>query len=156
MIGGWADRRAIGQMPPLTSTTCPTHPETDSAHDAGGMDPAWASEFGPVHPRAYGTYPRVLGRYVREERTLSLEDAVRKMSSAVADRLSLRDRGLLRRGMLADVVVFDPETVGDRATFEDPHQLSLGVEHVFVNGIHVVDGGAHTGATPGRFVNPDR
>jgi dihydroorotase/N-acyl-D-amino-acid deacylase len=122
--------------------------------DAGGVDPAWATEFGPVHPRGYGTYPRVLGNYVREERLLSLEDAVRKMSSAVADRLSLRDRGLLRPGMLADVVVFDPETVGDRATFEDPHQLSLGVEHVLVNGIHVVDRGAHTGATPGRFVTP--
>ena len=124
--------------------------------DAGGMDPAWASEYGPVHPRAYGSYPRVLGRYVREERILSLEDAIRKMSSAVADRLSLRDRGLLRRGMLADVVVFDPETIGDRATFEDPHQLSLGVEHVFVNGVHVIDGGVHTGATPGRFVKPNQ
>ena len=124
--------------------------------DAGGMDPAWASEYGPVHPRAYGSYPRVLGRYVREERILSLEDAIRKMSSAVADRLSLRDRGLLRRGMLADVVVFDPETIGDRATFEDPHQLSLGVEHVFVNGVHVIDDGVHTGATPGRFVKPNQ
>ena len=124
--------------------------------DAGGMDPAWASDYGPVHPRAYGSYPRVLGRYVREERILSLEDAIRKMSSAVADRLSLRDRGLLRRGMLADVVVFDPETIGDRATFEDPHQLSLGVEHVFVNGVHVIDGGVHTGATPGRFVKPNQ
>ena len=123
---------------------------------AGGMDPAWASDYGPVHPRAYGSDPRVLGRYVREERILSLEDAIRKMSSAVADRLSLRDRGLLRRGMLADVVVFDPETIGDRATFEDPHQLSLGVEHVFVNGVHVIDGGVHTGATPGRFVKPNQ
>jgi N-acyl-D-amino-acid deacylase len=124
--------------------------------DAGGMDPAWASAYGPVHPRAYGSYPRVLGKYVREERILSLEDAIRKMSSAVADRLRLGNRGLLRRGMLADVVVFDPETIGDRATFEDPHQLSIGVEHVFVNGVHVVNDGAHTGATPGRFVKPDQ
>ena len=78
------------------------------------------------------------------------------MSSAVADRLRLGNRGLLRRGMLADVVVFDPETIGDLATFEDPHQLSLGVEHVFVNGVHVIDGGVHTGATPGRFVKPNQ
>lgn len=120
--------------------------------DAGGHDPAWAKVFGPVHPRGYGTYPRVLRKYVREERLLSLEEAVRKMTSSVADRLSLRDRGLLREGFFADVVVFDPETVGDRATFEDPHQLSLGVRDVWVNGGRVLAGGEHTGATPGRFV----
>jgi N-acyl-D-amino-acid deacylase len=120
--------------------------------DAGGHDPAWAKPFGPVHPRGYGTYPRVLRKYVREERLLSLEEAVRKMTSSVADRLSLRDRGLLREGFCADVVVFDPETVGDRATFEDPHQLSVGVRDVWVNGGRVLAGGEHTGATPGRFV----
>ncbi len=120
--------------------------------DAGGHDPAWAKAFGPVHPRGYGTYPRVLRKYVREERLLSLEEAVRKMTSSVADRLSLRDRGLLREGSFADVVVFDPETVGDRATFEDPHQLSVGVRDVWVNGGRVLAGGEHTGATPGRFV----
>jgi N-acyl-D-amino-acid deacylase len=120
--------------------------------DAGGHDPAWAKAFGPVHPRGYGTYPRVLRKYVREERLLSLEEAVRKMTSSVADRLSLRDRGQLREGFYADVVVFDPETVGDRATFEDPHQLSVGVRDVWVNGGRVLAGGEHTGATPGRFV----
>jgi N-acyl-D-aspartate/D-glutamate deacylase len=120
--------------------------------DAGGHDPAWARAFGPVHPRGYGTFPRVLRKYVREERLLSLEEAVRKMTSSVADRLSLRDRGLLREGFLADVVVFDPETVGDRATFEDPHQLSVGVRDVWVNGGRVLAGGEHTGTTPGRFV----
>jgi N-acyl-D-aspartate/D-glutamate deacylase len=120
--------------------------------DAGGHDPAWAKAFGPVHPRGYGTYPRVLRKYVREERLLSLEEAVRKMTSSVADRLSLRDRGQLREGFYADVVVFDPVTVGDRATFEDPHQLSVGVRDVWVNGERVVAGGEHTGATPGRFV----
>ncbi len=122
------------------------------ATDAGGHDPAWAKAFGPVHPRGYGTYPRVLRKYVREERLLSLEEAVRKMTSSVADRLSLRDRGLLREGFHADVVVFDPETVGDRATFEDPHQLSVGVRDVWVNGVRVLADGDHTGATPGRFV----
>ncbi|MCZ6633859.1 MAG: D-aminoacylase [bacterium] len=120
--------------------------------DAGGMDPAWAKENGPVHPRGYGTYPRVLGKYMREEGILTLEDTVRKMSSAVADRLGLRDRGQLRRGMAADVVVFDPETIGDRATFDDPHQLSVGVQDVWVNGTRVVADGTHTGATPGQIV----
>jgi dihydroorotase/N-acyl-D-amino-acid deacylase len=94
----------------------------------------------------------VLRTYVREERLITLEDAVRKMTSAVADRLSLRDRGQLREGFHADVVVFDPETIGDRATFEDPHQLSVGVRDVWVNGVRVLEEGAHTGATPGRFV----
>jgi N-acyl-D-amino-acid deacylase len=120
--------------------------------DAGGYDPAWATELGPTHPRTYGTYPRVLGRYVREEGVLALEDAVRKMTSSVADRLGLRERGLLRPGMYADVVVFDPETVADRATFEEPHQLSTGVREVWVNGTRVVKDSAHTGAKPGRVV----
>ncbi len=120
--------------------------------DAGGYDPAWAKAHGPVHPRGYGTFPRVLAKYVREERLLSLEEAVRKMTSAVADRLSLRQRGQLREGFFADVVVFDPETVADRATFDDPHRLSVGVRDVWVNGVRVLDGGEHTGATPGRFV----
>jgi N-acyl-D-amino-acid deacylase len=120
--------------------------------DAGGVDPAWAAKRGPTHPRSYGTYPRVLGKYVREERVLTLEDAVRKMTSSVADRLSLRDRGLLRAGSYADVVIFDPETIADRATFEDSHQLSVGVRDVWVNGARVLRDGTHTGATPGHFV----
>lgn len=122
------------------------------ATDAGGHDPERDAAEGPVHPRAYGTYPRVLGRYVREEGALTLEDAVRKMSGAVAARLGLRDRGLLREGCFADVVVFDPETIADRATFEAPHQLSVGVRDVWVNGARVLADGAHTGATPGRVV----
>lgn len=120
--------------------------------DAGGYDPAWAEAHGPVHPRAYGTFPRVLGKYVREERALTLEDAVRKMTWAVASRLGLRDRGLLHAGMLADVVAFDPATIADRATFERPHQLSVGVRDVWVNGVRVLEAGAHTGALPGRVV----
>ena len=97
------------------------------ATDAGGMDPDVARHEGLQHPRAYGTYPRILGRYVRERGVLPLEDAIRKMTSAVADRLFLRDRGLLRAGMLADIVVFDPDTITDRSTYLDPHQLSIGV-----------------------------
>jgi dihydroorotase/N-acyl-D-amino-acid deacylase len=120
--------------------------------DAGGFDPAWGKELGPTHPRAYGTYPRVLGKYVREEGVLTLEDAIRKMTSSVADRLGLRDRGQLRKGMHADVVIFDPATIADRATFEDPHQLAVGVREVWVNGTRVVREGTHTGATPGRIV----
>ncbi len=122
------------------------------ASDAGGLDPEWAVEAGPVHPRAYGTFTRVLSRYVREERLLALEDAVRKMTSAVADRLGMRDRGILRSGCYADVVVFDPDTVSDLATFERPHQLSVGVRDVWVNGRRVLSAGEHTGALPGRFV----
>ena len=120
--------------------------------DAGGLDPEWAREKGPTHPRAYGTYPRVLAKYVREQKALELEDAIRKMSSAVADRLDLRDRGQLRSGMFADVVVFDPETVTDNSTIEDPHQLSTGIEQVWVNGQQVIADGIHTDARPGRFV----
>jgi dihydroorotase/N-acyl-D-amino-acid deacylase len=118
--------------------------------DAGGIDPETAT--GRAHPRAYGTFTRVLGKYVREEGVVGLEDAVRKMSSAVATRLDIRDRGFLREGYFADVVIFDPETVADHATYEEPHQLSSGVEHVFVNGVAVVRDGTHTGAMPGRPV----
>lgn len=120
--------------------------------DAGGWDPAWAKSRGPVHPRAYGTFPRVLGKYARDEGVIPLEDAVRKMSGAVAARLGLRDRGLLREGHYADVVIFDPETVSDRATFVDSHQLSVGIRDVWVNGARVLENGTHTGATPGAIV----
>jgi N-acyl-D-amino-acid deacylase len=119
--------------------------------DAGGMDPASPGTV-LVHPRAYGTYPRVLGKYVRDEGALPLEDAIRKMTSSVADRLGLRDRGQVRPGTFADVVVFDPETVADRATFDRPHQLSVGIRDVWVNGARVLAGGQHTGALPGQPV----
>ncbi|MGH7540464.1 MAG: N-acyl-D-amino-acid deacylase family protein [Gemmatimonadota bacterium] len=118
--------------------------------DAGGFDPDSAE--GLAHPRAYGTFPRILGKYVREEGVLPLEDAIRKMTSAVATRLSIQDRGLVREGMYADLVVFDPAMIGDRATFETPHRLSVGMRHVLVNGVPVVSDGRHTGAKPGRIV----
>jgi N-acyl-D-amino-acid deacylase len=120
--------------------------------DAGGVDPAWAEDLGPAHPRGYGTYPRVLAKYVREEKLLTLEDAIRKMSGAVAARLGLRDRGLLLPGYYADLVLFDAETIVDRATFDEAHQLSLGIRDVWVNGVRVIGDGEHTGATPGRLV----
>jgi dihydroorotase/N-acyl-D-amino-acid deacylase len=121
--------------------------------DAGGIDPATDAARGLVHPRAYGTYTRILGRYVRENGWMTLEDAVRKASSAVADRLGLRDRGLLREGMFADVIVFNPDTVIDHATYTDPHRLSEGIRDVFVNGTAVVQDGVHTNAFPGMRVN---
>jgi len=118
--------------------------------DAGGVDPDSTKTV--VHPRSYGTYPRILGRYARDEKLFTVEEAVRKMSGAVATRLGLRDRGLLREGMFADVVVFDDRTIIDLATPEKPHQLSRGVEQVFVNGVQVLRDGQHTGATPGRVL----
>lgn len=121
--------------------------------DAGGHDPTWSEQYGPVHPRAYGTYPRVLGKYVREEKVLTLEEAIRKMTWSVASRLRIGDRGLLVPGFFADVVIFDPETIADRATFEDSHQLSVGVRDVWINGVRVLEDGIHTDARPGRIVD---
>lgn len=129
-------------------------PYSKIASDAGGLDPAWARPLGPVHPRAYGTFPRVLGRYVREQRVLTLEEAIHKMSGAVAARLRLPDRGVLRAGGYADVVVLDPAVVSDRATFEQPHELATGIREVWVNGQRVLTNGTHTGALPGRVVTP--
>ncbi len=128
--------------------------------DAGGTNPETTQAL--VHPRGYGAYPRILGRYVREQGVLPLEDAIRKMSSAVATRLSIPDRGVLKEGFYADIVIFDPETIIDRATFEEPHQVSEGMRDVFVNGVAVVREGEHTGAKPGMIVRgpgyqtPDR
>lgn len=118
--------------------------------DASSQDPATAQ--GMTHPRAYGNFPRLFGRYVREQRVIPLEDAVRKASSAVATRLSLTDRGVLKVGLKADVIVFDPNTITDNATFDRPHQLSTGVRDVFVNGVAVLRSNVHTGAKPGVVV----
>jgi dihydroorotase/N-acyl-D-amino-acid deacylase len=117
--------------------------------DASGYDPAGG---GLVHPRAYGTFSRVLGRYVRDQGVTSLEDAVRMMTSSVATRLHIRERGQLREGYYADVIVFDPATIADHATYQRPNRLSTGVEQVFVNGQAVVVDGAHTGVLAGRAV----
>jgi N-acyl-D-amino-acid deacylase len=104
------------------------------------------------HPRAYGNVARLLGRYVRDQRVLSLEEAIRRLTSLPAENLKLRRRGKLEPGYFADVVVFDPATITDHATYEQPHQYATGVAHVFVNGVHVLRDGEHTGATPGRVV----
>ena len=118
--------------------------------DAGGSDPDTTTAL--VHPRSYGTFARILGKYVRTDGVLTLEDAVRKMTWSTAQILGLRDRGLIREGSFADIVIFDPATVTDNATFTKPHQLSTGVRDVFVNGVAVWQNGKHTGATPGRTV----
>jgi N-acyl-D-amino-acid deacylase len=104
------------------------------------------------HPRAYGNFVRVLAKYVRDEKAISLEEAIRKLSALPAQNLSLKDRGMLRKGYFADVVVFDPRTVQDHATYERPHQLSTGVEEVWINGVEALHSGMATGASSGRFV----
>jgi N-acyl-D-amino-acid deacylase len=104
------------------------------------------------HPRGWGSYPRILGRYVREEKLLSLETAIHKMTAAPAARVGLRDRGLIREGMFADITVFDPRTVIDRATFENPNQYPIGIEYVLVNGQLEVDKGQRTPALAGRVL----
>jgi N-acyl-D-amino-acid deacylase len=106
----------------------------------------------PVHPRAYGNFARLLGRYVREEKLLTLQEAVRKLAALPADNLRIPDRGRLKPGFFADIAVFDAKTVGDRATYEDPHRYAVGMRHVFVNGVAVLKDGEHTGAKPGRAV----
>jgi N-acyl-D-amino-acid deacylase len=105
-----------------------------------------------THPRAYGNFARLLGKYVRDEGVVPLQEAVRRLTSFPAWNLKLRRRGSLTPGHYADVVIFDPATIQDRATFADPHQYATGMVHVFVNGGHVLKDGAHTGATPGRVV----
>jgi N-acyl-D-amino-acid deacylase len=122
-----------------------------------GSDGTAVKNEGPLaaghpHPRYYGTFPRVLGRYVRDEKLLSLEDAVRKMTSANAAKIRVYDRGLLRPGQWADVAIFNPDTIIDHATFEKPHQYATGVEYVIVNGKIVLERGQHTGARPGAIL----
>jgi N-acyl-D-aspartate/D-glutamate deacylase len=122
-----------------------------------GSDGTAVKNEGPLaaghpHPRYYGTFPRVLGRYVREEKLISLEEAVRKMTSANAAKIRIFDRGLLRPGQWADVTVFNPDTIIDNATFEKPHQYATGVEYVIVNGKIVLEHGRHTGARPGAIL----
>jgi len=104
------------------------------------------------HPRAYGTFPRILRKYVREEKLLTLQDAIRKFSALPAQRMRLTDRGVLKQGMWADVVIFDPAIIRDVATFENPNQLSIGMEYVLVNGVPVIEGGKMTNALPGRVL----
>ena len=118
--------------------------------DAASMAPEGTFLKSSTHPRAYGNFARLLGKYVREEKVITLQEAVRRLTGLPATNLGLDHRGFLKPGMFADVVVFDPATIADRATFENPHQYSVGVKHVFVNGAQVLKDGEHTGAKPGK------
>jgi N-acyl-D-amino-acid deacylase len=129
-----------------------TLPWVTFGSDEGGYAPEGVFIRSNPHPRAYGNFARLLGRYVRDEKLLQLEQAIFRLTGLAADRLSLKDRGRLKRGSFADVVVFDPATIRDNATFEQPHQLATGVEQVFVNGIHALKDGEATGLPSGRFV----
>ena len=120
--------------------------------DAGSLAPEEPFTLSQPHPRAYGNFARLLGKYVRDEKVIPLEAAIHRLTGLPATNLELEGRGFLREGMFADVVIFDPATIADRATFEQPHQYAVGVHHVFVNGTQVLKDGEHTGATPGRVV----
>jgi len=121
-------------------------------NDSSGASPEGLLGEEHPHPRAYGTFPRILRKYVREEKKLALEDAIRKFSALPAQRMHFTDRGVLKAGMWADVVVFDPSTIKDVATFEEPNQLSQGMEYVLVNGVPVIDQGKMTGKLPGKVL----
>ena len=121
-------------------------------NDSEGTSPEGLLGQAHPHPRAYGTFPRILSKYVREDKALSLEDAIRKFTALPAQRMRLSDRGVLKTGMWADVVVFDPATVRDRATFDNPNQLSEGMEYVLVNGAPVIERGKMTGTLPGKVL----
>ena len=121
-------------------------------NDSSGTSPEGILGQEHPHPRAYGTFPRILRKYVREEKKLTLEDAIRKFSALPAQRIRLTDRGVLKAGMWADIVIFDPATVRDLATYDNPNQLSQGMEYVLVNGVPVIDQGKMTGALPGKVL----
>jgi N-acyl-D-amino-acid deacylase len=118
--------------------------------DAASIAPEGVFLKSSAHPRAYGNFARLLGKYVREEKVISLTEAIRRLSGLPAANLGLDHRGFLKSGMFADVVVFDPLTIADKATYENPHQLAVGVKDVFVNGVRVLKDGEHTGAKPGK------
>jgi N-acyl-D-amino-acid deacylase len=120
--------------------------------DAGSMAPQGVFLKSNTHPRAYGNFARLLGKYVRDQKVLPLEEAIRKLGALPAKNLNLENRGSLVQGNFADVVVFDPAKIQDYATYEKPHQFATGMIHVFVNGVAVLKDGQHTGATPGRVV----
>jgi dihydroorotase/N-acyl-D-amino-acid deacylase len=122
-------------------------------NDAAGASTEGVLSREHPHPRAYGTFPRILRKYVHEEQALTLSDAIRKFSSLPAQREHLAERGVLKLGMWADVVVFDPNTIQDEATYEDPNRLSVGMQYVLVNGVPVISQGKMTGALPGQILH---
>jgi N-acyl-D-aspartate/D-glutamate deacylase len=132
--------------------TAIAHPLSIIASDGSGYDLSHKDTGELVHPRCFGTFPRVLGKYVREEKLLTLEEAVKKMTSMPAKKLGLANRGILQNNFEADIVVFDPERIAGKATAEDPYQYAEGVREVIVNGKMVLDGGKMTGEMAGKFI----
>ncbi|PYQ69502.1 MAG: hypothetical protein DMG01_29080 [Acidobacteria bacterium] len=130
--------------------TAMRYPWVSVGTDSDARRPDGPLGSGQPHPRSYGTFPRILGRYVRDEHVLALPEAIRKMTSLAASQMKIADRGTVREGFFADLVVFDPKTVADTATFEKPQQYPVGIETVIVNGTVTVDAGRHTGAHAGR------
>ena len=127
-------------------------PWVSVCNDSQGTAPDGLLGAEHPHPRAYGTFPHILRKYVREEHKLTLEDAIRKFSALAAQRVRLTDRGVLKKGMWADIVIFYPATIRDKATFEDPNQLSDGMQYVLVNGVPVIGDGKQTNALPGKVL----
>jgi N-acyl-D-amino-acid deacylase len=134
--------------------TALAHPLVGVGTDSGAQAEDGKLSESKSHPRAWGSFPRILGKYVRDEHRLTLEEAIRKMTSKAADRVHLADRGVLRPGMKADITVFDPATIRDVSTFDDPKHYSTGVKHVFVNGRAVVADGKITAERPGKPLRP--
>ena len=128
------------------------HPAVMIGSDGSALATSGVLYRGKPHPRSYGAFPRVLGKYVREEKLLAIEEAVRKMTGLPAEKLGLTNRGLIVEGMWADITVFHPERVRDQATFTDPHRYPEGIEYVLVNGTIVIEQGEHTGRLPGRVL----
>jgi len=127
-------------------------PYTMVGTDGSSIAPYEPLGRGKPHPRNYGTFPRIIGRYARDKRVITIEEAIRKMTSLPANKLGLKDRGIIRRGFWADLVIFNPKTIIDAATFENPHQYPKGIEYVIVNGRIVINKGEHTGELPGRVL----
>jgi N-acyl-D-amino-acid deacylase len=128
------------------------HPIGMFGSDGFALAPHGPLGVGKPHPRSYGAYPRIMGKYVRKERTMPLEQAIYKASGFPAERLGLKDRGRVAAGLVADLVIFDPQTIIDKATFLEPHQYPAGIPFVLVNGQVVIENGEHTGALPGRLL----
>jgi N-acyl-D-amino-acid deacylase len=148
---GFTDCAVFGMSEPDVALAL-QQPWVSLDNDSSGASPEGILGDEHPHPRAYGTFPRILRKYVREEKKLTLEDAIRKFSALPAQRMRLTDRGVLKQGMWADVVVFDPNAVRDLATFDDPNRLSEGMLYVLVNGVPVIEDGKMTGELPGKVL----
>ncbi len=133
-----------------------SHPLSMIGSDGRAISPHGVLGKGKPHPRYYGTFPRLISRYVREKKTMTLEDAIRRMTSLPARKLGLWDRGLIRPGMWADIVIFNYNAIQDRSTFSEPHKFPNGMEYIIVNGAVTVDKGKHTGALSGRVLRKNK